>query len=276
MKPRTRERFGFTLIELLVVIAIIAVLVALLLPAVQTVREAARRARCMNNLMQLGLAIKSYESTHEMLPSGTVNQTGPIKNLAQGYHVSWMVQILPFVEQTNTFNHLNFLVGVYRPENASVRATTIRTFLCPSSALLASAGVAHSNYAGSHHDVEAPIAANNNGVLFLNSRIRFEDIPDGTANTIFVGEKRLSGTELGWISGTRSTLRNTGSPLNSTAMLPAKIKDPVGGFGSAHPGGASFAFGDGSVRFMRNGIGSSAYQLLSNRDDGDMISDGGY
>src|SRR3954451_14542119 len=96
---RVRSLPGFTLIELLVVIAIISVLIALLLPAVQAAREAARRVQCVNNLMQLGIALHNYESSYEMLPPGSVNPTGPIVNLPRGYHVSWMVQLLPFIEQ---------------------------------------------------------------------------------------------------------------------------------------------------------------------------------
>src|SRR5258708_46867 len=132
MTDRMRPRAGFTLIELLVVIAIIAVLIALLLPAVQSAREAARRSQCLNNLMQISLAIKNYEAAHEMLPPGVVNPTGPIKNTPQGYHVSWMVQILPFLEQTAAFKHMDFSVGVYNPNNVTVRAQRINIFHCPS------------------------------------------------------------------------------------------------------------------------------------------------
>ena len=84
MNVEKSGREGFTLIELLVVIAIIAVLIGLLLPAVQAAREAARRAQCVNNLMQLGIAVHNYESAHEVLPPGVVDPTGPIKNLPQG------------------------------------------------------------------------------------------------------------------------------------------------------------------------------------------------
>src|SRR5258708_11399747 len=93
------DRAGFTLIELLVVIAFLAVLIALLVPAVQAAREAARRAQCLNNVMQLGIALQSYESSHELLPPGVVNTTGPILDQPKGYHYGWLVQILPFFEQ---------------------------------------------------------------------------------------------------------------------------------------------------------------------------------
>ncbi|HEV3168227.1 MAG TPA: DUF1559 domain-containing protein [Isosphaeraceae bacterium] len=275
MTETKRRRAGFTLIELLVVIAIISVLVALLLPAVQSCREAARRISCTNNLMQLSLALKNYEASHEVLPPGVVNPTGPIKNQPRGYHVSWLVQLLPFVEQRTTFNELNFSVGVYHSSNMSVRALHLSYFLCPSDSFPVVKDLGFSNYAGCHHDAEAPIADDNNGVFFLNSQIRFEDIPDGTSNTIFIGEKRLKG-DLGWVSGTRSTLRNTGNLINRPTTPTAKNADPVGGFSSNHPGGVNHAFGDGSVRFLKNSIGNPVYQHLANRADGEIVNDSQY
>ena len=227
MKTIPRRPRGFTLIELLVVIAIIAVLIALLLPAVQAAREAARRAQCVNNLMQLSIALQNYETAYEVLPPGVVNDTGPIKNVPQGYHWSWLAQLLPYMERKNIHRHIDFNVGVYDGAiNQTVRAVSIRSFLCPSDGFASPTdGIALSSYAGCYHDVEAPIDVKNNGVLFLNSAIRAEDIPDGRAYTIFAGE-HLNGPNLGWASGTRATLRNTGDALpNSQA---ASIGLPVG------------------------------------------------
>jgi prepilin-type N-terminal cleavage/methylation domain-containing protein len=99
LPPRAPQRPGFTLIELLVVIAIIAILIALLLPAVQQAREAARRCQCRNNVAQLGLALHNYELSYSGFPPGTVNPTGPIENKAEGYHVGWAVQLLPYLDQ---------------------------------------------------------------------------------------------------------------------------------------------------------------------------------
>src|SRR5579885_1981406 len=99
---------GFTLIEMLTVIAIIFVLITLLLPAVQATRELSRANHCRNNLLQLGLALGNYHSTHGVLPPGVVNEKGPISNLPNGYHVGWAVQILPFIEQANLYRRVDF------------------------------------------------------------------------------------------------------------------------------------------------------------------------
>src|SRR4026208_585940 len=120
--PSRLRRRAFTLIELLVVIAIIAILIALLLPAVQQAREAARRTQCKNNLMQLGLAIHNYEMAYEVLPPGTINPTGPIAHQASGSHASWLVHLLPYLDQASTFKNFDFSVGVYDAKNAGIRA----------------------------------------------------------------------------------------------------------------------------------------------------------
>jgi prepilin-type N-terminal cleavage/methylation domain-containing protein/prepilin-type processing-associated H-X9-DG protein len=288
---RPRRSAGFTLIELLVVIAIIAVLIALLLPAVQAAREAARRAQCVNNLVQLSVALQNYESAHEVLPPGVVNPKGPIASTPKGYHYSWMVQILPYIEQGNAFRKINFKFGVYDSINASVRMHAINSFNCPSDGFAGAAtGSASNNYAACHNDLEAPIDVTNKGVFYLNSSTRFEDIPDGSSFTIFVGEKFHTGTDLGWMSGTNATLRNTGTPINGQrfplgvvgigpdddADTPPPGDDGsgsfVGGFSSRHPGGVNIAFGDGSVRFLKNTISSRILRRLGNRADGELVS----
>jgi prepilin-type N-terminal cleavage/methylation domain-containing protein/prepilin-type processing-associated H-X9-DG protein len=295
--PRRGGRRGFTLIELLVVIAIIAVLVALLLPAVQSAREAARRAHCVNNLMQVGMALQNYESAHEVLPPGVVDLTGPVLDQPKGYGFGWMTQILPYFEMKNVYNHFNLKVGLYEAANLTTRTNLIQSFLCPSDngPKRDANRVAMTNYAGVHHDVEAPIAADNHGVLFLNSAIRYEDVSDGSSNTLFVGEKRNDSTELGWASGSRASLRNTGLTVNITpgagpgrtltgniaasdeAGL-AKMGTPqfVGGFASLHPGGSNFAFGDGSVRFIKSSVNSTVYRHLAHRADGEVIDSDQY
>lgn len=229
---------GFTLIEVLFCIAIIGVLIALLLPAVQGAREAARRHQCANNLSQLNLAIEHYESCHAMLPPGTIDAARPLESRPVGYHISWIARILPFIEERNAYRHLDFSAGAYDPKNAKVRRQYLRLLHCPSDNFTS---IPVNNYAGCHHDVEAPIDEDNHGVLFLNSRIRYRDIRDGRAQTIVLGEiTGKGGTELGWLSGTRATLRNTGTPINQTTAAggPLALMAPVAEIGQTEPGQA--------------------------------------
>ena len=281
-----RSRQAFTLIELLVVIAIIAVLVALLLPAVQQAREAARRVSCKNNLGQIGLALMNYEMAHGVLPPGCVNQTGPILSTQEGYHMSWIAQILPSIEQRALYKAIDFKLGAYeQPEQ--VRATTMPSFQCPSSPEdFHGQRVSYTSYAACYHDQESQIDVDNNGVFFLNSAVRFKDIIDGSSNTIFVGEKQGVEAGLGWLSGTRATLRTTGVSPNQSPGLNAQgwpgrtqndtplFEDPatVGGFGSWHTGGSQFVIGDGSVRFISQNIDIEIFQHLGNRHDEQIIS----
>ena len=282
---QNRRRPGFTLIELLVVIAIIAVLVALLLPAVQQAREAARRSQCKNNLMQIGLAMHNYEMSHECLPPGSIDPNRPIRNEPKGFHVGWIVQLLPYLDQTNIYQHFKTSVSVYDPDNDPARKTQIKVLLCPSDWNLTET-VGETSYAGCHHDSEAPIDVDNNGVLFLNSRIPHTHIIDGVANTLFVGEYVNSPGSLGWASGTRWSLRNAGGGITGpttrprgpgvqAALPPVDTADvlAVGGFSSAHAGGTHFAVGDGSVRFLSQNINPGAYKNLINRGDGELPSD---
>ena len=215
-----RKFRAFTLVELLVVIAIIGILIALLLPAVQAAREAARRMQCTNNLAQLGVALQNYEAAHEVLPPGVVDSTGPIYSLPEGYHMSWIVQILPFIEQGVAHKHIDFGYGAYSRKNRRVAEISIATLGCPST-WGGSPGAAV-NYAGCHHDVEKQIDADDHGMFFLNSELRTQEVPDGASHTIFLGEKLDDESNLGWMSGTRSTLRNTGVPINGTKMLSAQ------------------------------------------------------
>lgn len=302
---------GFTLVELLVVLSIIGVLISLLFPAVQAAREAARRSTCLNHMTQLGIAMQGYESAYTVLPPGTIDKQGPIHNVPEGYHMGWLVQLLPYLEEKAAFKHVDFSVGVYDQKNAAVRAIRIATLICPSYSgpariePLASAGAESvppepnpsaaesaptpalgirtvSNYAGCHHAVETPIDVDNNGVLFLNSHISRQDVTDGLTHTIYLGEKLGDEQDLGWMSGTRATLRNTGSHLGPIgAVTPAEGQpEPaaddlrVGGFGADHPGGCNFLFGDGRTRSIDKAIDSNLLERLGDRADGQLLEQG--
>ncbi len=221
-----RSKLGFTLVELLVVIAIIGVLVAMAIPAVQSSREMGRRAICQTHLGQIMLAVQSYENAFESLPAGVVNPDGPIRNEAVGLHQGWLIQLLPYLDESNAYRAIDFSKSVYAPENAAVRELSPAVFLCPSDPL---EDRGKSNYAGCQNDVEAPIAADNQGVLYLNSAIRRSDIFDGAAYTIFLGEKRIPAGDLGWMSGTRATLRNTGLPPNAVREIYRNTKSAKSG-----------------------------------------------
>ncbi len=309
------------MIELLAVVALICVLIALLLPAVQAAREAARRAQCANNLMQLGIAARSYETSVRVLPPGVVDVSGPVVESPSAYQFGWIARLLPHLEQRNIDRNLNFQTGVYQPANLTARAVTMSVLLCPSQrrgvnsvayfgGTLGTTSVADpalSSYAACHNDSEAPIDVTNKGVFYLNSRVRSDEIADGLSQTLFFGETKPRGDELGWASGTRATLRNTGTPMNGTTLDPTdvsplmQISPPpppgeesplppgsppgpappsgrpapvrVGGFGSDHPLGANFCFGDGSVRFLRSTIDARIFRLLASRADGEPIGD---
>jgi prepilin-type N-terminal cleavage/methylation domain-containing protein/prepilin-type processing-associated H-X9-DG protein len=279
-----QKRSGFTLIELLVVIAIIGVLIALLLPAVQAAREAARRTACMNNLTQLGLALHNFEFHFESLPAGVTNDDGPIRNEPKGQHVSWIVKTLPYMEQNALSRLFDQKEGAYAPVNADVRKAQIRTLFCPSDPhppLNEAGTVARSCYVGCHHDSEAPIDKDNHGLLFLNSHVRYADIYDGSTATLLVGEAITSQEGLGWVSGTRSTLRNTSTikegqpylqrPTNVVAENEQSGSLFVGGFGSYHPGGVNIGLADGSTRFLSQSTEPDVLRQLGNRADGEII-----
>jgi prepilin-type N-terminal cleavage/methylation domain-containing protein/prepilin-type processing-associated H-X9-DG protein len=218
-----RRRPGFTLIELLVVIAIIGILVALLLPAVQKVREAAALTQCTNNLKQIGLALHSYHDTLKMFPPGYIDgntnpNSTPDNDVGPGW--GWASYLLPYLEQRNLYNQINFNVGVGLGSNKAVCQMPLTIYLCPSDAYQQNfpvydssftnpvATLAHSSYVGCNGWEECFNGAGGNpqggsgtdglagnyglaavGLFYRNSRNRTANVTDGLSNTIFVGER---------------------------------------------------------------------------------------
>jgi prepilin-type N-terminal cleavage/methylation domain-containing protein/prepilin-type processing-associated H-X9-DG protein len=208
-EPHTSR--GFTLIELLVVIAIIGILLALLLPAVQAAREAARRAQCSNNLKQIGVALHNYNQVHLVLPPGYVSNWDPVFLKETGPGWGWASMILPQLEQTPIYDQIDFRQPIQGPTHATTRTTRIATFLCPSDDMplqwTASAGlvkvtngailelvipicdVAGANYVGVFGVGEPGI--DGDGVFFRNTSVRFSEITDGLSQTLLVGERSV-------------------------------------------------------------------------------------
>jgi prepilin-type N-terminal cleavage/methylation domain-containing protein/prepilin-type processing-associated H-X9-DG protein len=210
-------RRGFTLIELLVVIAIIAILIGLLLPAVQKVREAAARLGCTNNLKQIGLALHSYHDSQSLFPPGYVDgntnpASTPDNDVGPGW--GWASFLLPYIEQGNVFNQINFSQGVGLGSNTPVCQLPLKIFQCPSDPYQqnftvwpTNVVVAHSNYVGCNgweecfynaggaaqgggsDGLSGGLGQSGNGLFYRNSKNSMANVTDGLSNTIFVGER---------------------------------------------------------------------------------------
>ena len=300
-RHRANFRQGFTLIELLVVIAIIAMLAALLLPAVQQSREAARRTQCVNNLMQIGVALHNYMMAHEVLPPGTINAIGPIQSReGGGYHMGWQAQLLPYLEKHNLYDHIDFTKSVYEKVHDPIRQYRIGILMCPSASVSGSLTNGWTSYYGVHNDFETPIDVNQNGVLFLNSSVRYEQIRDGSSNTLFVVEGRVNqSSDLGWMAGTRSSLRNVVVAISKSPASPADNeksvefalhaadasqrnlqqelsdldagRETVGGVDSFHNGNLFVGlFGDGRVHFLNRNMDPRTLRNMAHRSDGEI------
>ena len=224
--------------------------------------------------------MQNYESAFEAFPPGVVNATGPIRDGESGYHYSWIAQILPYLDQKNIANGLNFEVGVYESANRTARSMKIAVLVCPmdgDALSRTSGGFGPTSFFGVYDASETPIDVKNNGVLFLNSHIRMEDILDGASNTLLFGEAKAEPDLWGWASGTRSSLRNGGTAINAARPAATKANpSPVGGFSSYHNAQANFAFADGSVRYVGGKASASILGNLANRKDGEMIDAASY
>ncbi len=285
---RVHVRSAFTLVELLVVIAIIGILVGLLLPAVQSAREAARRMQCSNNLKQIGLALHNYESTHKKFPVGSWESN----------FISPLVAVLPYIEQGNSYQLWDFRLSYTNPHNVAVAAQRIQTYLCPSMVLNREVPMVAANEVGGPSsyllcegtdDYMAPA----DGIFGLhwpsygysNPNRRFADIADGATNTFFGGETVYNYRDYLWATTTPPPYAGTvkwgfarwvvGYPQISlgTTLKPFNVhtRAAMGGFASQHAGlGSNFVYADGSVRFLSQSIDLATYTAAATRAGGEV------
>ena len=295
-----KARCGFTLIELLVVIAITAILIGLLLPAVQKVRAAAARAQCVNNLKQVGLALQNYHDTAKSFPAGYTsgfdaagNDTGP------GW--GWAADILPQMEQQAISNAVRFDQPIEAPVNANARVQLIKSFTCPSDSpgltwtakkydpsgnpLATVCDVASASYVGVFGTTEPGV--DGDGVFYRNSKTRIGDIPDGTSSTILVGERSFRLGQTTWVGSVTGANLFPQSPSiappilnNASGMVlghtgdgngPGAPNSYVNQFASQHTGGVNFLFADGHVDFLKASMNYATYRALSTRQGGESV-----
>ncbi len=293
---------GFTLIELLVLVTIIGVLIALLLPAVQAAREASRRASCVNNLKQLGLAALNYESANGMLPPGAFTAAYD-DGIGSTWGLSVFVRVIPFVDGSAVYNAANFSMQAITPSNGTLASTGLNVLWCPSDPYVTETqnedfnfgappgtGISprHSSYGGSQgtwslevlstNPTYAAQLANMNGVIFSCSTVRLADITDGTGNTILFAETaygkipNTTGRQGAhwWHAGFPSeAMVEAYYPLNGALKgvpyLDGNYLDWIMAVGSFHPGGANVGFCDGSVRFVKDSIQSVPFDPVTGK-----------
>jgi prepilin-type N-terminal cleavage/methylation domain-containing protein/prepilin-type processing-associated H-X9-DG protein len=286
----SRSRKGFTLIELLVVIAIIALLIGLLLPAVQKIREAAANAQCKNNLKQLGLALHNYHDANERFPAPRGTHLGSTYIFTE--FRGWMCDILPYLEQNGLAGAMYtnpWYVGFFANFNMPVKS-----YLCPSDPRgllnIANGNGALTSYVGvtgSDNDINVQFNGPTNGIFDIASGgVRLTDITDGASNTLMVGERPPTANLFeGWWSASDYdnllfTRQLYGDLFGASGCVspglfgPGSLNGPCNGdgnhFWSFHSGGGNWLFGDGSVRFLPYSASALTIPLAS-RNGGEVV-----
>lgn len=303
------KRKAFTLVELLVVIAIIAILIAMLLPAIQSVRAAASLTKCQNNIRQLGLAIHSYEARFKHFPPGFASLVqNDNTNSPDGPGWSWAAHLLDDVEQGDIAKRINLNNSIMHANHATLRSQVIPVFLCPSDSAPATMSVyefngsftgtvltqaARTNYAAVVGSVECgedpPEKAD--GVFYRNSKTRHSEIADGLSNTFFLGERSSKHVKTAWAgaiygsgvpkepaTGNPGDWDGEGAGVHALAHCsdepghgPSGDSNHVDDFSSFHSRGAVFLLGDGSVRIFNDTINPALYKALSTRNGKESI-----
>jgi prepilin-type N-terminal cleavage/methylation domain-containing protein/prepilin-type processing-associated H-X9-DG protein len=300
---RDLESAGFTLVELLVVITIIGILIALLLPAVQAAREAARRMQCSNNLKQICLALHGYHERKNCFPPGDVEPSAAVPGVV-GSQLGAFFMLLPDLELSNLYDGVNWqnppanialdpITWQNDPKNKTVIGVRPPVLVCPSDMGPPMEDKYHTpaNYFSGGLSAVCSYAMmmgtigpcgnttdskwHNNGLFYLTTAHCIADIVDGTSSTICVGEV-LEGSTMDssnvWFFGGRwgDTLRCSQEPINTPPRRGCTItawgQTLNGAFGSYHPGGCSFGFADGHVSFVAETIPLVIYQALSTRN----------
>jgi prepilin-type N-terminal cleavage/methylation domain-containing protein/prepilin-type processing-associated H-X9-DG protein len=302
LASRKPGRRGFTLIELLVVIGVIAVLIALLLPAVQAAREVARRAQCVNNLKQIGSALHNYEGTHRAFPLGHASAfTSDGTDTGPGW--GWAAMLLPQMEQRPLYDTVNFGLPIESPSNLTSRLPTIGAYLRPADAVKPLwwamvrnpigistqriCEVAPSNYVGLYGTSDPGI--DGDGVFFREASVGIRDITDGTAQTLAVGERSHRLGEATWTGSVTNAVLfpvdNDGIGAPRAESGPGMVLGHAGGrlgpgdpngevnqFYSTHVGGVNFAFADGHVSFLKTTMNYNTFRALATGAGGEAIS----
>jgi prepilin-type N-terminal cleavage/methylation domain-containing protein/prepilin-type processing-associated H-X9-DG protein len=290
-----RPRSGFTLIELLVVLAIISILIGLLLPAVQKVREAAARASCQNNLKQMGLAFHNHHDALGYFPAGgwywwtPPNYVNGQPAVGAQQQAGWAFQVLPFLEGDNVWKGGQSTTDAGRVLVAV--GTTNKMFFCPSRRLPQTVTVSFPEYLGGQTVTHAlcDYAASNfhttvesqTGVVRQAYPTRIAEITDGTSNTMAVGEKRMNLAFMGQPQESDAVGYTCGWDLDTARTTDKAPKqdnfgdsDKTKRFGSSHPGRFNAVFADGSVRPISYAIDPVIFSYLGNKSDGQVINTG--